>query len=259
MGIQSHYVNNKKGNIHVWMAFWDLNKYCAKDSFPTPFIDHIFNECAGSEVFSFMDGFLGYNQIEIKPEDQHKMEFICPWGTFSYRKMYFDLKNVGATFQCVMTFSFHDLKDIVEAYLDDIDTHSCKREDHSKHLWLVLERCHYYRIQLNPHKCIFCIRYGRLLGFLVSETRIMVDPLNVEEILWLPPPCIVRQLQGLQGKANFLCWFIVNYANITKGFMLLLNKDTPFIWDERAQVSFNALKKSLVLTPLLKSPNYSRD
>jgi hypothetical protein len=50
----------------------------------------------------------------------------------------------------------------------------------------------------------------------------MVDPLKVEEILRLPPPCTIRQLQGLQGKANFLRRFIVNYANITKGFMRLL-------------------------------------
>jgi hypothetical protein len=80
----------------------------------------------------------------------------------------------------------------------------------------------------------------------------MVDPLKVEAILRLPPPCNIRQLQGLQGKANFLRRFIVNYANITKGFMRLLKKDTLFIWDERAQESFDALKKSLVSMPLLK-------
>jgi hypothetical protein len=61
---------------------WDLKKACPKDNFPTPFIDQIFHECAGCEVFSFMDGFSRYNQIQIKPEDQHKKTFIHPWGTF---------------------------------------------------------------------------------------------------------------------------------------------------------------------------------
>lgn len=51
-----------------------------------------------AEIFSFMDGFSGYNQIQIKPEDQHKIAFIFPWGTFTYRKMPFNLKNAGATF-----------------------------------------------------------------------------------------------------------------------------------------------------------------
>jgi hypothetical protein len=57
----------------------------------------------------------------------------------------------------------------------------------------------------------------------------MVDPLKVEAILQLPPPCTIRHLQGLQGKTDFLRRFIVNYVNITKGFMRLLKKYTPFI------------------------------
>jgi hypothetical protein len=252
-------VNKKKGTIHVCMDFRDLNKVCPKDKFPTPFIDKILDECAGSEIFSFMDGFLGYNQIQIKPEDQQNTTFICPWGTFAYRKMPFSLKNVRATFQRAMTFTFHKLKHIFEAYLDDLTAHSHKRVDHVMHLHLVFERCCYYRIRLNPHKCIFCVKSGRLLRFFVSETRIMVYPLKVEAILQFPPPRMIRQLQGLQGKYNFLRQFIVNYANITKGFMSLLKKDTPFIWDDRARESFDALKKALVSAPLLNSPDYSRD
>jgi hypothetical protein len=118
--------------------------------------------------------------------------------------MHFGLKNVGATFQHAMTFAFHDLKHIVEVYLDGLIAHSHKRVDHSKHLRLVFERCHHYRIRLNPHKCIFCVRSRRLLGFLVSKAGIMIDSLKVEAILRLPPPCTFQQLQGLQGKSNFL-------------------------------------------------------
>jgi hypothetical protein len=104
--------------------------------------------------------------------------------------MPFVLKNAGATFQRAMTFAFHDLKYIVEAYLDDLVAHSRKRVDHIMHLLFVFEICRYYRIRLNPHKCIFCIKSGCLLGFLVSE--IMVDPLKVEAILQLPPPRMIR-------------------------------------------------------------------
>jgi hypothetical protein len=111
--------------------------------------------------------------------------------------MPFGLKNVGATFHRAMTFSFHNLKHIFKAYLDDLVSHSRNRENHVIHLHLVFERCHYYRIWLNPHKCIFYIKSGRLLGFLVSEIGIMVDPLKVEAILRLPPLCMIKQLQGL--------------------------------------------------------------
>jgi len=70
----------------------------------------------------------------------------------------------------------------------------------------------------------------------------MVDPLKVEAIVSLPLPTNVRQLQSLQEKANFLRYFIVNYAKITKGFMCLLKDGVPFIWDEIAQALFYALK-----------------
>ena len=62
------------------------------------------------------------------------MTFICPWDTFAYRKMPFGLKNVGETFQCAMTFAFHDLKHIAKAYLDDIAAHSRKKVDNAKQL-----------------------------------------------------------------------------------------------------------------------------
>ena len=79
----------------------------------------------------------------------------------------------------------------------------------------------------------------------------MVDPLKVEAILQLSPPHTIRQLQSLQGKANFLRRFIANYAEITKGFMRLLKKEVPFYWDDWAQRSFEALKKALSLVPIL--------
>ena len=150
------------------------------------------------------------------------MAFICPWGTFAYKKMPFSLKNVEATFQQAMNFAFHDIKNIVDSYLDDWPAHSCKRRDHPNHLHLIFEWCRHSKICLNPHKCVFCVDLGRLLRFIVSNKGIQVDPLKVEAIVNLPPPRSIRKLHRLQGKYNFLWCFIVNYAKITKGFRLLL-------------------------------------
>ena len=127
-------VNKKRGTICMCMDIHDLNKAFLKDNFPTLFIDYIVDEYMGCEVFSFMDGFLGYNQIQIKPEDQHKTTFICPWGTFMYRKMPFGLKNAGVAFQWAMSFYFHELRHIFKAYFDDLALCSRKRSDHSAHL-----------------------------------------------------------------------------------------------------------------------------
>jgi hypothetical protein len=141
-----------------------------------------------------MDGFSRYNQIGILPANQHKTTFICPWGTFAYRKLPFGLKNVGATFQQAMSYAFHDIKHIAKPYLDDLPTHSSNRPDHVDHLRAIFLRCHFYRIRLNPHKCIFVVKSGRLLGFVVSKDGIRVDPLKIKAILALPPPTNLTQL-----------------------------------------------------------------
>ena len=107
--------------------------------------------------------------------------------------------------------------------------------DHLTYLRQIFVRYRYYHIQLNPHKCIFGVESGRLLGFIMANDGIHVDPLKVKAIKNLPPPHTILHLQSLQGKANFLRRFIVNYAEITKGFMRLLKIGVPFIWDDRAQ------------------------
>jgi hypothetical protein len=97
--------------------------------------------------------------------------------------MSFGLKNVGATFQRAMSFSFHELRHLVKEYLDDIESCSRKGFDHPAHLRLIFERCCYYQIHFNPKKCSFCMTSGHLLGFIVSKIGIMVTPLKVEVIV----------------------------------------------------------------------------
>jgi hypothetical protein len=134
-----------------------------------PIIDQIIDNCVGSVIFSFMDGYSGYNQIDILPADQHQTTFIFPWGNFTYHKLPVGLKNTGATFQRAMSYAFHDIKHIVEPCLDDLPSHSSSRSDHFGHLWAIFAQCRFYHIRLNPHKCIFVIESGCLLGFVVSK------------------------------------------------------------------------------------------
>jgi hypothetical protein len=162
-------VNKKQGMIRVCVDYRDINKSCPKNNFPTPFVDQIIDNCARSEIFSLMDSFSRYNYMNILPMDQHKTAFIFPWGTFAYQKLPFGLKNAGAMFQHAMSYSFHDIKHIVQPYLDDLPSHSMHCSDHLAHLRAIFLRCRFYSIRLNPHKCVFCMESNRLLGFIVSH------------------------------------------------------------------------------------------
>ena len=112
--------NKKQGTNCICIDFLDLNWVCPKDNLPTPFIHQIINVCTKHDVFSFMDIFFGYNQIQIWEEDHYKTTFTTPWGTFAYRVMPFGLKNVGATFQHDVIHCFCDLIHIMLVYLDNL-------------------------------------------------------------------------------------------------------------------------------------------
>jgi hypothetical protein len=86
-----------------------------------------------------MDGFSRYYQINILPTDQHKTTFIFPWGIFAYHKLPFGLKNVGVTFQWVMSYAFHDINHIVQPYLNDLPMHSMCCQDHPTHFIIIYD------------------------------------------------------------------------------------------------------------------------
>ena len=77
----------------VCINYRKLNTGTSKDHFPLPFVDQMLERVAGHEFYCFLDGYSGYNQIEIALEDQEKTMFTYPFGTFAFRKMPFGLCN----------------------------------------------------------------------------------------------------------------------------------------------------------------------
>jgi len=68
-----------------------------------------------------MNGFLGYNQIKMYPDNKKHTSFRIPLGVYYYTVMSFGLKNVGAMYQRVMSAIFHEhICKTVECYVDDI-------------------------------------------------------------------------------------------------------------------------------------------
>ena len=125
---------------------------------------------------SFLDGFSGYNQVAVHPDDQEKTYFTTPWGTFMYTKMPFGMMNVGATFQRTMDLDFVGLKDkFVLIYLDDLTVYSHIHEEHLQHLRRVFLKCRRFGISLNPKKSRFALSEGKLLGHIVLAESVNID------------------------------------------------------------------------------------
>ena len=125
----------------------------------------------------------------MTPRDMTKATFTTEWGIYCYIMMPFGLKNVGATYQRMATTLLHDMMhNEVEMYVDDIIVESKERKGHIVNLRKFFERIKEYRLRLNLQKCTFGVTVGKLLGFLVSDRGIEVDPSKIKAILEIPPP-----------------------------------------------------------------------
>ena len=91
-------IRKKSGEIRLCVDFKNLKQVSLKENYPLPKMDHILQRVVGSQRMSMLDGFSGYNQVLVHPNDQEKIDFTTPWETFMYAKMPFGLINVSATF-----------------------------------------------------------------------------------------------------------------------------------------------------------------
>ena len=104
----------------VCIDYRRLNAATRKDHFPLPFIDQMVERLAGHEHYYFLDGYSGYNQVLVDPEDQEKTTFTCPFRTFAYCHMPFGLCNAPATFQrCIISIFSNMVEKFMEIFMDD--------------------------------------------------------------------------------------------------------------------------------------------
>ena len=180
----------------VCIDYRRLNEITRKDHFPLPFMDQLLERISGYPFYYFLDGYSGYFQIEITVEDQEKITFTCPLGTYAYRRMPFGLCNAPATFQRCMLSIFNDLVErIMEVYMDDITVYGESFEECLVNLETILDRCIEKNLVLNWEKCHFMVSQGIVLGHIISEKRIEVDKAKVDLISKLPPPTNVKTVR----------------------------------------------------------------
>ena len=259
-------VKNEKGeelstrlttSWRVCIDYRRLNEVTRKDHFPLPFIDQLLERVSGHPFYCFLDGYSGYFQIEIAPEDQEKTTFTCPFGTYAYRRMPFGLCNAPATFQRCMLSMFSDMVVcIMEVYMDDITVYGGDFEECLTNLEAILQRCIEKNLVLNWEKCHFMVNQGIVLGHIISSRGIEVDKAKIDIISKLPPPTNVKTIRQFLGHAGFYRRFIKDFSKIAKPLYKLLEKDAKFVWERECQKSFEELKFHLTTAPIVRAPNW---
>ncbi|KAD4180250.1 hypothetical protein E3N88_28841 [Mikania micrantha] len=152
---------------------------------------------SGQQFYCFLDGFSGYFQIPIAPEDQEKTTFTCPYGTFAYRRMPFGLCNAPATFQRCMVAIFQNMIETsMEVFMDYFSVFGSSFDHCLINLEKMLRRCVETNLMLNWEKCHFMVTEGIVLGHKISHDGIQVDKAKIETISKLPPPTSVKAVRS---------------------------------------------------------------
>jgi len=138
----------------------------------------------------------------------------------------------------------------IEVYVDDMIAKSKSEEKHLVNLRKLFERLRKFKLKLNPAKCTFGVRSRKLLGFIVSQKVIEVDPDKVCAILEMPHPCTEKEVRGFLGRLNYIAKFISQLTSTCEPIFKLLRKNQAVEWNEDCQEAFEKIKQYLQEPPI---------
>jgi hypothetical protein len=224
--------------------FTTLSKFCPKDEFPLLRIDTLVDAAVGSEMLSMLDCFSGYHQIFMKKSDEEKTSFTTPFSTYCYVRMPEGIRNAGYTInRTIAAVLDTQLDKNISAYVDDVVVQSKKHEDHISDLRDTFANLHKHGLKLNPEKCVFGVRRGKLLGCMIIERGIEANPVKIEAIRRMQPPTTKSGVQKLTGRLASLNRFISRSAEKSLPFFKVLKGSKNFHWGPEQDKAFEDLKQ----------------
>ncbi|KAF5755745.1 putative nucleotidyltransferase, Ribonuclease H [Helianthus annuus] len=233
------FVKKKDGSFRMCIDYRELNKVTIKNRYPLPRIDDLFDQLQGSSFYSKIDLRSGYHQVRVREEDVPKTAFRTRYGHYEFLVMPFGLTNAPAVFMDLMNRVCKPyLDEFVIVFIDDILVYSKNKEDHERHLRLILELLRREQLYAKFSKCDFWIREVHFLGHVVNEKGIHVDPAKVDAVKnWAAPktPSEVRQFLGLAG---YYRRFIRDFSKIAQPLTSLTQKNTVYSWGTKQEEAF---------------------
>ncbi|XP_077249358.1 uncharacterized protein LOC143888848 [Tasmannia lanceolata] len=201
--------------------------------------------------FAISDVSFDAGTVVIEPVDEESFDAVVQSDAESVTSSVESSKSVKSAHTIVQSDdeSVKSSKDFNTEPIEGASTDT--REEHAGALRKFFQRIQKFKLRLNPNKCVFGVTSGKLLGFLVSQRGIEVDPQKIKAIQEMAPPKIKKQIRGFLGKVQYLRRFIAQLTTTCEPIFKLLKKNASKKWNEECQDAFEKIKQCLALPPVL--------
>jgi hypothetical protein len=241
------------GGLRFCFDFRKLNAITKKDGYPLPLVDELLQRVSKAVIFTKLDIRQGFQRIRMHPDSEDLTTFKTRYGQFKYTVMPFSVTSGPATSQRYINNALRDCLDIyATVYVDDILIYSESLEEHEEHVKAVLERLRKAGLQIALRKCEWEVTSTRFLGFIVSTEEVSPDSEKVAAITNWERPQTVKSVQSFLGFCNFYRRFVEQYSRLAKPLFNLTRKDVQWRWTTDCQEAFDALKRKMTETPILR-------
>jgi len=212
------FIKKKDSSLHLVQDYRALNAITVKNRYPLPLISELVSQLHGARYLTKLDVHWGFNNVCIKPGDEWKAAFRTNRGLFEPLVMFFGMTNSPATFQTMMDDVFRTViaEGIVIVYLDDILIFIKTEEEHERAVQRVLEILAEHKLFLRPEKCEFHRKQIEYLGLVISENKVVMDPVKVAGVHEWPVPENQTDIQAFIGFVNFYRHFIQDFSTIAR-------------------------------------------
>ena len=238
---------HKPKNAPELRTVYDLrerNKNTIKMTSPLPDIEGILRRVTSKRFRSMLDLTAAYEQIRIVPEHVERSAVTTPDGNMVSLVLQMGDCNTPATYQSLMNHIFSPyLNRFLDVYLDDVIVYSDSLEDHIKHCKLAMDLLRKEKLYLSKKKLRFLPAELKLLGRVIDDNGIRMDPEKVDSVLKWKTPTNRDLLRGFIGSVGYLADDIPN-IRLPLGVLSAITGDTvPFRWGYTEQRAFEETKE----------------